>query len=335
MRRDMKMRRDMLKMLTGAGLALAGAAVAAPARASAGAWPDRPLRLVVPYAPGGTTDIVARQYAEFLRARIRQTVIVENRPGAATNIGTEAVVRAAPDGYTLLVGTTLLASNPAYGPTPGFDPITALQPISLLTVIPFLIAANPRFPARNAAEVIALARREPGRHTISSAQLDFQVALLAHRSGIELEHVGYRGGAPAMTDAISGQVSMVLALVPVLLPAVRDGSLAPIAVTGAERSPVLPGVGTMRESGQSTAEAVSWYGIYAPAGTPRPIIDRLSEETRAFTRDPEIAAGLTAMGVDPRGSTPEELDRRLRELTNDYHALVRELRAGTAAEQRR
>lgn len=323
------MRRHMLTAMLGLGLAVLGA----PATASStGTWPDRALRLVVPFSPGGTTDTVARQYAEFLRSRIGQTVIVENRPGAATNIGTEAVVRAAPDGYTLLLGSTLLASNPTYGPvTPNFDPITALQPISLITVTPFLIAANPRFPARNAGEMIALARREPGRHTISSAQLDFQIALLTHRSRIELEHIGYRGGAPAMTDAISGQVNMVYALIPVLLPAVRDGKLVPIAVTGAERSTVLPEVGTMRESGQSTVESVSWYGIYAPAGTPRAIVDRLSEHTQAFTRDPEVVAGLTSMGIEPRGSTPEVLGRMLQDLTEDYRTLVRELQSETTA----
>lgn len=320
------MRRQLLLTMMASGIA----ALATPSIAqSTGSWPDRPLKLVVPYAPGGTTDTVARQYAEFLRSRLGQPVVVENRPGAATNIGTEAVVRSAPDGYTLLLGSTLLASNPTYGPAvPSFDPMTALQPISLITTTPFLIAANPRFPARNAEELIALARREPGRRTISSAQLDFQIALLNRRSGFEIEHIGYRGGAPAMTDAIAGQVDMVYALIPVLLPAVREGQLRAIAVTSRERSAVLPDVSTMLETRQSTAESVAWYGIYAPAGTPRPIVDRLAGHTVAFTQDPEVVASMTALGIEPRGSTPEVLAQMLKDLTEDYRRLVAEIRGG-------
>ncbi len=193
----------------------------------------------------------------------------------------------------------------------------------MITAIPYVVAANPRFPAKTAQEMLALARRNPGKHTIASAQLDFQIALLTHRSGISLEHVGYRGGAPAMTDAIAGQVDMVYALVPVLLPAVRAGRLVALGVPAAEHSPVLPDLMTFRETGQSAAVSESWYAIFAPAGTPRPIIDRLAADTRAFTRDAEVVARLTEMGVEPRGSTPEELGRVLRDLTEDYRALSR------------
>ena len=296
-------------------------------------WPTRSIRLIVPYPPGGTTDIVARRYADFLRARIRQPIVVENRAGATTNIGTEAAVRSAPDGYTLLLGTTALASNPVYGPAPGFDPITALDPVGLITDIPYLVAANPRFPAKSAQEMITLARQVPGKHTIGSAQLDFQVALLTHRTGIRLEHVGYRGGAPAMTDAISGQVDMVYALVPVLLPAVRNGDLIALGVTGAERSPVLPNVQTFREVSEPNAVSGSWYGIFVPAGTPRQIIERLATATRAFTEDRDVAAAFTEIGVEPRGSTPDDLGRVLRDLTTEYRILFHELGPSTPSMQ--
>lgn len=329
-----RLQRQRRALLTRRG-ALGAAAVAAaamdrPAAAQrADVWPSRPVRLIVPYPPGGTTDIVARRYADFLRARIGQPVVVENRAGATTNIGTEAAVRSAPDGYTLLLGTTALASNPAYGPAPGFDPTRALDPVGLITDIPYLVAANPRFPAKTAREMLALARRDPGRHTIASAQLDFQVALLTHRAGVRLEHVAFRGGAPSMTEAIAGRVDMVLALVPVLLPAVRSGALVALGVMAAERSPVLPETETFREAaGRADAVSASWYAIFAPAGTPGGIVERLAADTAAFAEDAEVSAKLTEMGIEPRRSTPDGLRRILRELTDDYAALAREIAPG-------
>ena len=216
---------------------------------AAAEWPDRPVRLVVPFAPGGTTDIIARQYVDFLRSRLPQPVLVENRPGAATNIGAELVARAEPDGTTLLLGAGLLVANPVWGPKPPFDPFTAFAPVSLITETQFLIAAAPRFPPRSPQALVTLARAAPNRPSIASAQLDVTVARLSRGLGITLEHVGYRGGAPAMTDAIAGQVDMVVALVPVLLPAVQQGQLLPIGVSGTQRSPVLPQVPSFAEAG--------------------------------------------------------------------------------------
>ncbi len=301
-------------------LPLLAALLAGPAAA---AWPDRPVRLVVPFAPGGTTDIIARYYADFLRGRLPQPVLVENRPGAATNIGTELVARAEPDGTTLLLGAGLLVANPVWGPKPASDPFTAFAPISLITETQFLIAAGPRFAPRSPQALVALALREPGRHSISSAQLDITVARLTRGMGIELEHVGYRGGAPAMTDAIAGQVDMVVALVPVLLPAIQQGQLVPIGVSGSQRSPVLPNVPNLAESGFPAAVEMSWNAVLAPASTPEAIIRRLAAESRAFTEDPEVVAKLRARGIEPRASSSVELAVLLRREYQDHQELLR------------
>ena len=286
------------------------AALAAPALAQE--MPNRPIRLVVPFAPGGTTDIIARQFVDYLRGHLGQTVVVENRAGAATNLGAEVVARAEPDGSTLLLGAGLLVSNPVWGPKPSFDPFTAFDPVSLITETSYVIAAGPRFAARTPQALVAAAHRAPRRHTIASAQLDVLVAQLSRGLGIELEHVGYRGGAPAMTDAVAGQVDMVVALVPVLLPMLRDGRLAPIGLSGPERSPVLPEVPTFRESGYPGAVQTSWNGVFAPAGTPPAVIARLAAASRAFTEDPEMTARLREQGIIPRSSTPGELAALLR-----------------------
>jgi tripartite-type tricarboxylate transporter receptor subunit TctC len=305
------MQRSTVLLLAGVFVAMisAGAHAAEEARG----WPQRPVRLVVPFAPGGTTDIIARQYVEFLRTRLGQPVVVENRGGASTNLGAEVVARAEPDGTTLLLGAGMLASNPVWGPKPGFDPLTAFDSISLVTETSYVFAAGPRFAARAPQEMIALARREPRWHTIATAQLDVVVAQLTRALGIELEHVGYRGGAPAMTDAMAGQVDMVMALVPVLLPSLREGSLTAVAVTGPQRSPVLPAVPSFREGGYPEAVQTSWNGVFAPAGTPHAAIARLAMESRAFVEDPEISARLRDMGIEPRASTPQELAQLLRE----------------------
>lgn len=299
--------------------------LALPALAqNSGEWANRPVRLVVPYPPGGTTDTVARQFAEFMRSRMAQPVIVENRAGASTNIGTDAVVRAAPDGHTLLFGATSLASNPVFGPAlPGVDPMTALDPIGMLVRIPYMVAANPNFEPRNPAEMIRLARTQPGRLTIASAQLDFQIALLSHHSRVQLEHVGYRGGAAAVSDAIAGHVQMVYTLVPVLLSPVRSGQLRALGITGRQRSSLLPDVPTFVESGESNAISESWFALFAPAGTPPPIIARLAEDSVAFTQDAATRNRMLEIGVETASASPTEMARILRDLTAEYREVVR------------
>lgn len=296
------------------GAALGAAALPARAQEVARDWPQKPVRLVVPFAPGGTTDIIGRHYADFLRARLGQPVLVENRGGAATNIGAEMVARAEPDGTTLLLGAGLLAANPVWGPKPAFDPLTAFDPISLVTETSYLVCAGPRFTAaRTPADLVRLARVAPRRHTIASAQLDVVVAQVTRGLGIALEHVGYRGGAPAMTDAMAGQVDMVIALVPVLLPAVREGRLHAIGCTGTARPSVLPEVPSFVESGYPEAVQTSWNAVLAPAGTPAPVLRRLLAETTAYVTDREAGAKLRELGIEPRGSTPEGLAALLRE----------------------
>lgn len=310
-----------------AGAAATRAAVSARAQTvgSPEAWPSRPLRLVVPYPAGGTNDQVARPYAEFLRQRIGQAVVVENRPGAQTNIGSEAAARSAPDGYTLLFGQASLAINAAAGPFPSFDALTALAPIGQIGRIPYVLAARPSFEARTLRDAILLARRNPGHHSVASAQLDFQVGAMNRRSNMDLEHVGYRGGAQATTDAIAGRVDMIFALVPLLLPFLRDGSLRALGLTGPRRMALLPDVPTFLETGDSTVNVVNWFGAFVPAETPQPIIDRLATETRAFTEDPEAVPRLTAIGVEIESSTPEELGRLLMQETALYRAIAQEI----------
>ncbi|MGG5809999.1 tripartite tricarboxylate transporter substrate-binding protein [Falsiroseomonas sp. CW058] len=306
--------------------ASAAGALAAPARAQAPeAWPARALRLIVPYPAGGTNDQVARPYADFLRQRIGQAVVVENRPGAQTNIGSEAGARAAPDGYTLLFGQASLAINAAAGPFPGFDALTALAPVGGIGRIPYVLATRPAFPARDLREAILLARREPGRYTVASAQLDFQVAAMNRRSNMEFEHVGYRGGAQATTDAIAGRVDTVFALTPVLLPHIQEGRLRALGVTGPRRAALLPGVPTFLETGESQVSAVNWFGIFVPAETPRPIVERLAAETRAFAEDAGVVQRLAAIGVEIEPSTPEELGRTLAGETAAYRQIAQEI----------
>jgi tripartite-type tricarboxylate transporter receptor subunit TctC len=305
---------------------LGGTALPRLARAQqAETWPARPLRLIVPYPAGGTNDQVARPYAEALRQRLGQSVVVENRPGAQTNIGNEAGARAAPDGYTLLFGQAALAINAAAGPFPNFDALTALAPIGGIGRIPYVLAAGPRFPAATLKEAILLARREPGRFTVASAQLDFQVAAMNRRSDMDLEHVGYRGGAQATTDAIAGRVDMIFALTPVLLPHIREGALRALGVTGPSRAALLPGAPTFLETGESRVNAVNWFGIFAPAGTPQPVLDRLAEETRRFAEDAGTVQRLGAIGVEIEAASPEELGRRLAQETALYRQIAQEI----------
>ncbi len=290
-----------------------------------GDWPARTVRLVVPYPPGGTSDILARPFGEFLRQRLGQTVVLDNRPGASTNIGNEAVARAEPDGYTLLFGQASMIGNVFTGPVPNYDPRHAFAPISLVARVPYMLAANTAFAARDVESFLRLARANPGQYRIASAQLDFQVAQMARRAGIEIEHVAYRGGAQATGDCIAGQVEMVFALVPVLLPFIRDGALRAIGVTSAARSPVLPETRSFREGGVANLDSGTWYGLFAPAGTPQAIVQRLASDVAAFASDAAIVARLGAQGYRPESSSPEQLTQIFRRTAEDYAQVVREL----------
>ncbi len=283
----------------------------APARAQA-RYPTQPVHLVIPYPPGGTTDIVGRRFGELMSRALGQPVVVENRPGAATNIGNEYAARASPDGYTLLLGSTGLASNLVFGPLPAVDPVRSLDSISLVCRIPFMVAANPRAPFSNGREFIAAARAKPGTITVSSAQLDFYIEVMKDRAGIDILHVPYRGGAPATTDAIGGQVDAVFALSPVLLPHIQAGRLKPIAVQLDRRLEALPDTPTFDESGARGLDITTWYALFAPKGTPAAVRERLHEEAVRVTGDPQFVKTMSAAGVRVESSTPQALDALVR-----------------------
>ncbi|AUL15652.1 Bug family tripartite tricarboxylate transporter substrate binding protein [Bordetella bronchiseptica] len=271
------------------------------------AWPAEPITLVVPYAPGGTTDRLAREYADYLREHLKQPVLVQNRPGASTNIGSDYVVKSKPDGYTFLVGIDGLATNQATGPVPPFDPAKDLAPISLLTRVPCLVAAGPKFKGGDAAELIKLARTDPEKYSISSASLILQVGMLNRGSEMRLSHIPYKGGAQAAADAMGGQVDLVIANVPVLASFVRSGKLRALAVTSGKRSDAFPDTPTMLESGMSKSDFSNWYGVFGPKGTPPEVVERMAALSRDFVRDPVINKRLSDEGYQLESSTPQAL----------------------------
>ncbi|MBS0452785.1 MAG: hypothetical protein JSS14_15940 [Proteobacteria bacterium] len=272
-------------------------------------YPTQPVRLVVPYPAGGSTDAIARLYAEGMATELGQPVVVDNRPGAATNIGSETVARATPDGYTVLFGAGGPTLNQVFGPKPSFDPATALQPVSLIARVPFMLAANPKAPFSTVAQFVAAAKAKPGKFSVSSAQLNVYVELMKAQANVDVLHVPYKGGAQAATDAIAGQVDMVYALVPVLLPHVQAGKLKAIGVTSVARQrKVLPNTPSFTEAhvGYSIDTA---YNLSAPAGTPAPVVDRLTRATKKVVGDPAFVEKLASMGAQAASSDPESLRR--------------------------
>jgi tripartite-type tricarboxylate transporter receptor subunit TctC len=294
-----------------AGAWLTAIALFAPWTVHAASYPEQPIRMVVPYPPGGSTDLIARLYADGMSRELGQTIVVDNRPGASTNIGTEDVVRAKGDGYTLLFGSGGAPQNAVFGPKPNFDVVNALAPISLIARVPFMVAANPKAPFSNTRELIAAAKKSPGKFSISSAQLNVYVELMNTQAKMNVLHVPYKGGAAATTDAVAGQVDMVYALTPVLLPQVQSGKLKAIGVTSAKRlQKVLPDVPTFSEVGVDYRIDI-WYGLLAPAATPQPVLSRLAAATRKVVSDPRFVAKLDAIGAEAEASEPAGLRQQI------------------------
>jgi len=296
-------------------ISLLFAALVAASDACSQAWPDRPVKIIVPYAAGGTSDGVGRLLAARLGDVFGQPFIIENRPGASGAIAAEAVMRAPPDGYTLF-----LASLPQITIMPlvlktSFDPRADVVPISLISTNPMVIVANPQLPAKSIADFVAYAREHRGRLTYAAVGTGsfthLAMALFLKRAGIEMTPVMYKGGAPAITDVVAGRVSAHFALVSNILPYVQGGLLRPLAVSSAHRLPQMPSVPTMIEAGYPGFVLLNWTGLVAPAGTPRMILDRIALEVSRAARDPKIAAQWTGLGVDPVGSGPEGLKARI------------------------
>jgi tripartite-type tricarboxylate transporter receptor subunit TctC len=299
-----------------AAMVAAGAVHAQPA-ASDARWPERPIRLIVPFTPGSSSDIVARLVAQKLAEHLGQQIFIDNRVGASGNVGTEAVARAEPDGYSLGLANTTTHAVAASLATLPYDPVKDFAPVSMLGHSPFLLALYPGVPARTVPELIALAKARPRALNYASAG----PATLAHLSGalfekmanIELTHVPYRGTAQSTLDLLEGRVEMQFGTIPPTLSHIRAGKLRALAVTGATRNPTLPNVPTIAESGLPGYECSLWQAIVAPAATPSAIIARLNGAIAVVLRDPEVKAAFAKNGVEPEPSSPQVLAARIRD----------------------
>lgn len=287
---------------------LATALGVTPAVFAADAWPARPIRMIVAYPPGGGTDQVGRVMAEQLAQSLGQNVVIDNRGGATGNIGTELAARAIPDGYTLLMGNVAPnAVNVSLFEKLGFDPVKDFSPVSLVAVTPNILVAHPSMPVKTVADLVALAKAKPGSLNFPSAGVGSSSHLagemLKSMAGIDMVHVPYKGGGPALIATISGQVQIMFATMPAAMPHVKSGKVRPVAVTTAKRSQAMPELPTIAESGVKGYEASTWYGLLAPARTPKPVIDRLHAETVKILAGP-VRQRLEAQGFEPDGGTP-------------------------------
>ena len=294
-----------------AKLRIIGAALLAVLATSALAqgYPTKPAKVVVPYPPGGPTDIVARVVSQKLSEQTGQQFIVENRPGAGGNIGAEAVAKSPADGYTLLVATTAHAINPALFKSLGYNLVKDFAPVSQLTSGPLVIVANPSLPAKNVKELIALAKAKPGTLNYASSgngqSTHLSAELFGAMAGVKMNHIPYKGSAPALTDVMGGQASLMFDTMLSAMPQVKNGKLKAIAVTSAARSPAAPDLPTVAESGLPGYEAIAWNGLLAPAGTPAEVVNKLNAELKKALDAPDVKDRFSAQGFGAAWNTRE------------------------------
>ena len=310
-----------------AGLLVAVAAVL-PVSAFAQAWPAKPVKIVVGYAAGGAVDIVARTVGQSLAASLGQPVIIENKPGAGTNIAVKAVIDAAPDGYTLMLAANALAANMAlYQPMP-FDAERDLVPVALVGSVPVVIAVNAQASFASVAKLIEAAKAKPGSIAFASpgngSTPHMALEFFARTAGISLQHIPYKGGAPAITDAIGGQVPLVAVNALEVLPHFKSGKLKVLAVLSLKRSPIFPDVPTIAESGFPGFEASVWYGFVAPAATPKPVLARLHAEVQKALQTPEVRERMAAVGGEVSPGSAEQFGALIHSERLRYEKLVRE-----------
>ena len=279
-------------------------------------YPDRTVRLIVPYAPGGGTDLTGRLASLRLTEALGKQFIVDNRPGSGGNIGTELVARATPDGYTLLIASLSNSVNVSLFPKLPINPVTNFDPVSLLVTVPMMVVVHPSLPVKSIADLIALAKAKPGQLNFSSGGMGTanHVAgeLFQYLAQVKFVHVPYKGGAPALSDVIAGQIHLIFGTMTMTRDFAKSGRLRALATTGATRSAGAPELPTVTEAGLKGYEMVAWYGMLAPVGTPKPVVSKLSEELARIVRIPEVRSALLAQGSEPAGSTPDEYAKFLR-----------------------
>ena len=285
--------------------------------AHAQAWPAKPIKWVVPFAPGGTTDILARTIGDKLAIALGQPVIIENKPGAGGGVGADYTAKAPADGYTIMGGTiSTHAINASLYKSLPYDPVKDFAPITLIARVPNMLVVNPDVPAKNVAELIALMKASPAKYTFASSgngtSQHLSGELFKTMAGVEMQHIPYKGSPPALQDVVGGQVTMTFDNITTAWPLAKGGKLRALAVTTAKRSSVAPEVPTLAESGLAGYEVGSWQGVFAPAGTPPEIVKRLNTEIVKIIRMPDVNEKLTALGAEPVGNTPEEFGALVR-----------------------
>src|SRR3954454_3125329 len=299
-------------------------ALTAPAAAE---YPDKPVRLIIPFPPGGSNDVVGRLVANQLSEKLGHKVFVDNRGGAGGVLGTEAAATAAPDGYTLLIISIAHAVNPALYKL-NYDPIKSFAPISILATGPNVLAVNPQLPVKNVAELLKLAKEKPGELDYASAGVgrfqDLGGELFKLVAGVNLQHVPYKGGGPAMSDVIAGHVKIMFSSLVQTTPFIQSGQLRALGTGGTTRNPVLPDVPTIAEAGVAGYEANNWWGVMAPAGTPQQIIDRLYKDIQEVLRSPELKAAFDREGAAAVTMTSAEFTRYIENEIVKWGRVVKE-----------
>jgi tripartite-type tricarboxylate transporter receptor subunit TctC len=298
------------------------------------AWPSRPIRFILPFPPGGGTDILGRLIADRLSASLGQPVVIENRGGAGGNVGAEAAAKAAPDGYSIVLVAPSLAISPTLYAKLNYDPVRDFAPVSLVATVPNVMVTHPSVAAQTLQEFIALAKSRPGGMNFGSGGNGTSNHLAGELfnlvTGVKLVHIPYKGVNLAMNDVLSGEIHLVVIGIPAAAPHIRSGKLRALALIAPQRSRTLPEVPTIAEAGLADFEVTTWYGVLAPAGTPRPIVARLNTELVRIMHAPDLKERLDAMGTEPRTSTPEEFAAYIRQEIAKWGDVIR--KAGLKAD---
>ena len=307
-----------------------GAVLAALAfGAAAQTYPSKPIRIVVPFPAGGTTDVLARAVAQKLTESLGQAAVVDNRPGAGGNIGAELVAKAPPDGYTLLMGTVgTHAINPSLYPKMPYDHVKDFVPVILVAGVPNVLVINPSLPVNSVQELIAYAKANPGKLNFASSgngtSIHLSGELFKTMAGVQMAHVPYKGSAPALQDLVGGQVQLMFDNLPSSLALIKAGKLKALAVTSLTRAAALPDVPTVAESGLPGFEASSWFGLLAPAATPQPVVVTLNTDVAKWLATPEAREKLLAQGANAAGGTPADFARHIAAETAKWQKVVKE-----------